>query len=414
MLIVKSLGICKVGGINLNKKYIATIIVTAAVSCLVTNTVRDIIFVNQNGKFMKKIGTVMKVIDDRYLFDIDEEKIANYAALGMTVSLDEPYTHYYDKESFQSYKNNVMSSYIGVGTSMVANSQTNEINIVGVYENSPAEKAGILPGDKIVALNGNAVDASSFSDMAQEMRGGDETTGVGSELTVTIVRNGGEPFDVKMTREFIAKTTVSGKMLDNEVAYIRISEFSAANANDENSKDTYEEFKEKLSQLRDEGMTRLIIDMRNNPGGDLDVAMNIADEFLPQCTMAYTMNKKGEKYRYRSDSEMMDMPLVILVNENSASASEAVTAAVKSQNRGTVVGKTTYGKGIVQNVIPLTDGSGMSVTSAKYYTEDGQEIHQKGVEPDVEVELKTDKNIFSLALEEDTQLKTALEKVKNQ
>lgn len=398
----------------MNKKIAVTIVVSAAVSCLVTNTVRDIMFVNQNGKFMKKIGTVMKLIDDEYLFDIDADKLADYAALGMTVALDEPYTHYYDKESFQSYKDNVMSSYIGVGMSMAANSQTNEITVVGVYSDSPAEKAGVLPGDRIVALNGNEVNASTYSDMTAQMRADTDTSGVGSEISFTLLRNGGEPFTVTMKREYIEKTTVSGKMLDNEVAYIRIEEFASKNSDDENSKNTYDEFMDKLSLLRDEGMTRLIIDLRNNPGGDLDTAMNIADEFLPQCTMAYTMNKDGEKYRYRSDSDMMDMPLVILANENSASASEAVAAAIQSQNRGIIVGKTTYGKGIVQHVIPLTDGSGMSITSAKYYTEDGTEIHQKGVAPDVEVGLQTDKNIFSLTLDEDTQLKTAYEQVKNQ
>lgn len=393
----------------MDRKYILTIAVTAAVSCLLTNTVRDIEFVRENGKFVKKVNTVMKTLNEEYLFDIDDDKAADYAALGLTASLDEPYTHYYDKETFSSYMVNNMSSYIGVGASMAADAQTNEITVVGVFEGSPAEKAGVLPGDKITALNGENVDASVFSEMAQTMRGDEKTNGAGTSLTLTISRNGSAPFDVKLIREYINKNTVTAKMLDSETAYIRISEFSSKNRNDANSKDTYDEFMEKFSLMRDEGMTKLVIDMRNNPGGDINTAMKIADKFLPQCTMAYSMNKKGERYNYKSDSDMFDLPVAVLVNGNSASASEAVTAALKSHGRAKVIGTKTFGKGIIQTVIQFVDGSGMSVTSSKYYTEDGQEIHQKGIEPDIQVEMKADKLVSQLTTDEDVQLKKALE-----
>lgn len=396
------------------RKYISTIAITAVVTCLLTNTVRDIIFVQENGKFVKKVNTVMKTIKDEYLFDIDEEKLTDYAALAMTESLEEPYTHYYSKEAFTSYMDNTVSSYIGVGTSMAANAETNEITIVGVFEGSPAEKAGILPGDKITALNGEKTDAGNFAQMAQKMRGDNGENGVGTSLTLTIVRDGKKPFDVTVVRDYINKTTVTGKMLDDKTAYIRISQFASKNRNDENSKDTYDEFMNVLSTLRDEGMMSIILDLRSNPGGDLRVAMNIADEFLPQCTMAYTMNKKGEKYSYRSSSDMMDMPLAVLVNENSASASEAVSAALQTQKRAKIIGKKTYGKGIVQTIIPFTDGSGMSVTSAKYYTEDGKEIHKNGVQPDIEVDMQINKSMSLLTLDEDVQLKRAMEEIKKQ
>lgn len=397
--------------IKINRKYVVTVIATAAVTCLLTNTVRDIMFVSENGKFVKKVNTVMKTLNDEYLFDMDADKIADYAALGMTVALDEPYTHYYDKESFTEYTTGNLSSYIGVGTSMAANSQTGKISVIGVFEGSPAEKAGVLPGDVILALNGEKVNASGFSDMAQRMRGDENENGVGTKLTLTISRNDGEPFDVVLTREYINKKTVSGKMLDKETAYIRISEFSSKNRKDENSKDTYDEFMEKISELRDEGMTKLVLDMRDNPGGDINVAMKIADELLPQCTMAYSMNKKGDKYRYKSDADMISADMAVLVNGNSASASEAVTAALKTHKRAVVIGTKTYGKGIIQTIIPFTDGSGMSVTSAKYYTEDGQEIHQKGVEPDITLEMKTEKLIPQLTLDEDIQLQRAIQEL---
>ncbi len=196
-------------------------------------------------------------------------------------------------------------------------------------------------------------------------------------------------------------------MLEDGIGYLRITGFESKT--DNNSQDTYDAFIEHISALKTAGMEKLVIDLRDNPGGDLNVVCKIADEFLPKGIITYTEDKNGKRSTIYSDDKAVDIPIVILVNGGSASASEVLTGALKDYEKATVIGTKTYGKGIVQTVYPFSDGSGMSITTAKYYTPGGTCIHKIGIEPDITVELNTDKAISELEVNEDTQLLKAIE-----
>lgn len=399
---------------NQKKHTIKVIVITAAIACLLTNTVRDLSFVAQNGKIVKKTNTVTKLLKDYYLYDIDEEKLADYASLGMTVSLDEPYTKYYDKESFSLYMANNEGSFIGVGVVISIDKDTNRVTVVSPYEDSPGEKAGILADDVILAVDGETVTAENINDIASKMRGDGLENAVGTSVTLKIQRDGGEPFDVTLTREKVQRHSVKSKMLSDGVAYMRITSFDSKRQNaSQEEKNTYDEFMENITSLNDQGMQKLILDLRGNPGGDLDVVCKIADKFLPEGKIiTYTEDKKGNRKMQRSNEKPLGLPLVVLVNGGSGSASEVLTGALKDHQAATIVGTKTYGKGIVQTVIPLSDGSGMSVTSARYFTPNGVCIHGIGIEPDIQVQMpKTLENLPVSQLDEsqDVQLKKAIE-----
>lgn len=395
------------------KKYtIKVIVITAAIACLLTNTIRDLSFVRDNGKFVKKTNTVMQTIKDYYLYDIDEEKIADYAALGMTVSLDEPYTKYYDKKSFEEYMSNNTGSFIGVGIVIAADKETNTVSVVAPYEDSPGEKAGVLAGDVILAVDGEAVTVDNINEVANKMRGDGLDNPIGTTVVLKIKRGDASVFDVSITREKIERKSVKSKMIDDGIAYIRITSFDSKPTGQTDEKDTYDEFKEQLYNLRDAGMTKLILDLRGNPGGDLDVVCKIADEFLSDGIITYTENKKGERHTKRAEAGEVNVPIVTLVNGGSASASEVLTGALKDHGKTTIVGTTTFGKGIVQTVLPFSDGSGISVTSANYFTPNGTSIHGVGIEPDVKVDMPKELENLSVSQidsEKDIQLKKAIE-----
>ena len=222
-------------------------------------------------------------------------------------------------------------------------------------------------------------------------------------------REGTGKFDITVTREKIEKISVKSKMLANNIGYVRITGFESSG--EPGSQNTYDEFKENVEALKSAGMSKMIIDVRDNPGGDLSVVCKIADMILPKGIITYTEDKHGKRTTISSDSNELDMPMAILVNGGSASASEILTGALKDYGKATVIGTKTYGKGIVQTVYPFTDGSGISITTAKYYTPNGVCIHQIGIEPDITVEMDNDKAIWELTAEEDVQLQKAIETV---
>jgi len=270
-------------------------------------------------------------------------------------------------------------------------------------DNSPAEKAGIRAGDILRAVDGEEFYSSQILDASQKLKNGE----IGSEVIVTIEREGKGTFDLTVIREKIIKETVTSKLINEDVGYIRISEFDYNKERENNN--TADEFKEHFNALKTAGMEKMIIDLRNNPGGELSVVCDIADMLVPKGIITYTEDKRGRRETYKSDKNECDMPIVLLVNGGSASASEVLTGALRDYGKATVVGTKTYGKGIVQTVIPFSDGSGMSVTIAKYYTPNGECIHEVGIEPDIVVEMDTDKTISDLEYNEDIQLQKAVE-----
>lgn len=395
------------------KRTLITIAVTAAISILATATFKDAIYIARKGNIMNKLSAVANTLDKYYLYDLDDEKLADYAALGMTVSLDEPYTRYYSKNEFSQYMGNIQSSFVGVGIVISVDRENNLVTVVSPYEDSPGERAGILAGDVILAVDGAEVTAENITEVASKMRGDNIDDPIGTSVTLKIRRDNGEPFDVALTREKVVRKSVKSKMMDDSVAYLRITSFDSKGENGE--QDTSDEFNEHLNTLRDGGMTKLILDLRGNPGGDLEVVCKIADKLLPFGTITYIEDKNGNRRSQTSDEAALGIPIVVLVNGSSASASEVLTGALKDYKAATVVGTKTYGKGIVQTVIPLTDGSGMSVTSARYFTPNGVCIHGVGIEPDIKIDMPNAlKNLPVSQLDEaqDVQLKKALEIIK--
>ena len=379
-----------------------TIVITAIITFALTGILSAVIFVSSMSDGYLKIGVVREMLKEYSLFDVDDEKLVDYAAIGMAASVNDPYTAYYPEEEFKAYTDNVMSSYIGVGVTIGADIEKNEITVISTVEDGPAYKAGIKSGDIITAVDGKSYEASRMTEATMYIKSGE----AGTSVTLTIERDG-KRFDVDVVREKIDKESVKSKVLKKDTGYLRITSFEGKM--DYNDKDTYDEFCEHMSALESAGIKKLIIDLRDNPGGDYKVVCNIVDRMIPEGIITYTEDKNGKRETTYSDKEEITIPVAILINGGSASASEILTGALKDYKKATIIGTKTYGKGIVQRVYPFTDGSGMSITIAKYFTPSGVCIHDIGIEPDIMDPLDTDKAITELEYAEDTQLQAAME-----
>ena len=353
----------------------------------------------------KKLEQIQDIIDKKYLFeekiDTSEEEAGIYQ--GFLSGLYDPYAVYYTPDELTSFLDETNGSYCGIGALVSQNVQTGVSTIVRVFEGSPAEEAGILPGDALYKVDGNEVIGMDLSLLVNNYVKGEE----GSQLTITVYReNSGEYKDITLTRRPIDVQTVSGKMLDEEIGYISVAEFDRVTA---------DQFKSKIEELQGEGMKRLIIDLRNNPGGEVTTVVSMADYILKDGGRILTVaNKKGTEETYDAeDGHSLEIPMVVLVNGNSASASEVFTGAMKDYGVATIVGTKTFGKGIVQTLMPLSDGSAIKLTTDHYYTPNGNDIHGKGIEPDLEVELDEEAaQEVVIPEEKDNQLQKAVEVVK--
>lgn len=364
------------------------------------------------GKYLKpilKLNQVMNLLDDKFYFNADKMLLTDYALAGMTIATNDPYTNYYNKEQFASYLNSGENSYIGIGVILSPTEDNKHLQVISAMEGSPGEKAGILSGDIIVEVNGEAVTADDLSAVAEKLRGKEKDIGVVVNLKVS--RNAEETLDIAVEKSPILKDTVRSKVIDNGIGYIRINAFDRQDSSNRNSTDTFDEFKSEIDLLQSQGINKLILDVRDNPGGDVKVVSRIVDYLLPEGVIAYTEDKHGKKDYIYSDKNYIDMKIVVLANGGSASASEILTGALKDRQRAFVVGTKTYGKGIVQTIFPLSDGSGISITTSKYYLPNGACIHGIGIEPDFVVTLPEDINKPTSLLtdEEDTQLQKAIE-----
>lgn len=353
----------------------------------------------------KKLEQIQDIIDKKYLFeekiDTSEEEAGIYQ--GFLSGLNDPYAVYYTPDELTSFLDETNGSYCGIGALVSQNVQTGVSTIVRVFEGSPAEEAGILPGDALYKVDGTEVIGMDLSLLVNNYVKGEE----GSQLTITVYReNSGEYKDITLTRRPIDVQTVSGKMLDEEIGYISVAEFDRVAA---------DQFKSKIEELQGEGMKRLIIDLRNNPGGEVTTVVSMADYILKDGGRILTVaNKKGTEETYDAeDGHSLEIPMVVLVNGNSASASEVFTGAMKDYGVATIVGTKTFGKGIVQTLMPLSDGSAIKLTTDHYYTPNGNDIHGKGIEPDLEVELDEEAaQEVVIPEEKDNQLQKAVEVVK--
>lgn len=339
-------------------------------------------YLRQAKNIYQKVATVRYVLDNEYLYEYDEDKLADYAALGMVMSLDEPYTMYYPAEEFAKYSDSGNGDFIGIGIIVTADYEKNNINIESVVKGSPAEKAGICDGDILCGVNGKEYSVEEYTEAVARVRGNAGDGSVGENVKITVIRNG-EKKDFDIIREKVHTDSVETKLLNADIGYIKISKF---NGSDGTNQTTYEEFREKYNEIRANGAKKLIIDLRDNGGGNLDVVVDIIDMLVPKGNIMYSEDKNGNRSYRKSDAEETDMPMAVLVNGQSASASELMTGALRDYEKATIVGTKTYGKGVMQGVYPFTDGSAMVVTIAKYYTPKGICVQDEGITPDIIIE----------------------------
>ena len=344
----------------------------------------------------KKTGEIEELINAYYLDEIDGQKVEDTMYTGMVAGLEDLYSVYYSKEELESMEESISGAYSGIGATLTQDPDTGELSVVSCFDGTPAQEAGLQPGDVITGWNGKSVEGIELSELVSKIKTDPE-----EQLTLEIERDG-ENLEVELTRREVQIPTVEYEMLDNQIGYIRLVEFDEVTA---------DQFKEALEDLENQNMEKLIIDVRNNPGGVLQVVCDMLDQLLPEGLIVYTEDKNGNRKEYTSDEEhQFTKPLAVLANENSASASEIFAGAIQDYGIGTIVGTTTFGKGIVQRTFYLSDGTGVKLTVAKYYTPKGHDIHKKGITSDVEIELDEElKNQSSISHEEDNQLQKAIE-----
>lgn len=351
---------------------------------------------------IEKLDTLMQVVDYYYLYDYDEEEMINALYRAVFESLGDPYSVYYTKEEYDSFMESSSGSYCGIGVVVQQNVETGIVTAVKPYTNCPGYEAGIRPEDLILAVDGVEITGMDLNAAVALIRGEEGTT-----VTITLQR-GDEVFDVVATRRQIDVETVTYKVLGDNIGYIAIDEFDEVTA---------DQFSKALDALLDEeGVDALVIDIRNNPGGLLNIVVDMLDEILPKGLIVSVKDRNGKTEEYNSDSATrLDVPLAVLINGNSASASEIFAGAIQDYGVGTLVGTTTFGKGIVQTIFSLRDGTGVKVTIEDYYTPSGRSIHKIGVDPDVEIDLPEElKTLVTIPEDQDIQLQKALEILKEQ
>lgn len=352
---------------------------------------------------IEKLSVLQMLVDTYYLDEVDNDALATGIYKGFIASLDDPYSTYYTKEEYKSLLESSSGVYFGIGAVVSQDVKTGVITIVKPYKDTPAYKAGLLPDDIIYKVEGEEVTGKDLSEVVSKMKGKE-----GTKVNITIIREGvDEPIDFNIERQKINIPTIEHKMLDGDIGYIQITEFDEI---------TISQFYSAINELEKLGMKGLVVDVRDNPGGLLNSVVNILDRLLPKCLIVYTEDKyKQREEEHAENPDKFDKPLAVLINGNSASASEIFAGAIQDYGIGTIVGTTSFGKGIVQKVIPLTDGTAVKLTISKYFTPKGRDIHKTGIKPDVEVELDDEvKQLVNIPIEKDNQLQKAIEIIKEQ
>lgn len=322
---------------------------------------------------VEKLGVLEETVDKYFWKDVEEETLQDGIYKGMLAALDDPYSVYYTKEELISLQQQTEGIYYGIGAYISKDLETGYVQISRIIKGTPAEESDLMQGDYIYAIEGESMYGKESDYVVSKIKGEE-----GTFVTITVLREGeADPIDIDVERRRIESPTVEYEMYDNGIAYIQITEFDLV---------TTGQFEEAYNQAKADGMKGLIIDLRSNPGGNLSTVCDIARMLLPKGLIVYTEDKYGKREEYKCDgSNEIDVPLVVLADGYSASASEILTGAVKDYGIGTIVGTTTYGKGIVQKVINLSDGSALKLTVSTYFTPNGNNIHGIGIEPDIEV-----------------------------
>lgn len=345
--------------------------------------------------FTQKIKYLENMIDEEYLGEISTDKLEEGVYAGLIYGLGDVYSRYYTKDEYEQESVTTEGSYVGIGVAMQKYT-AGGVQIVECYKGSTAEEAGVKVDDVITAINGEDITDTELQDVVSMIKDNED-----KDVVLTVQRKGEDTQEITVKVSNVELPSVFGEMLDENTGYIQITEFKGV---------TVEQYEEVFADLKEQGMERLVVDLRDNPGGLLNVVCDILRDILPEGLIVYTEDKNGNRSEETCDGKNpLDMPLAVLVNGNSASASEIFAGAVKDYGLGTIVGTTTYGKGVVQSIRQLSDGSAVKLTIANYYTPKGNSINKTGIRPDVEVELSPELlNQEEITHEEDNQLQAAL------
>ncbi|WP_299035505.1 S41 family peptidase [uncultured Anaerococcus sp.] len=328
-----------------------------------------------------EMDSLKGLLDKNFLFDYKDEDFYNGALKGMFANLGDPYTAYYPEDEYTKLMENLDGRYKGIGVT-VSNSKEGMIKVVQVFENSPAKEAGMKSGDFIKSVEGTDFDGTELDKAVALIRGEPGTKVKLEVLRVSEDKPDGEEIPMLVERRDVTVDTVHSESLDldgKKIGYLRLSAFDDI---------TWGDFKDAYLKLKNDDVDGLVLDLRNNPGGALDVCLNIADTFLNEGVIVTTEDKNGNVITEKSDADMDDIPMTVLINENSASASEILAGALKDRGRAKIVGTKSFGKGIVQKLFPLENGAGAKITISEYKTPNGEKINKVGVKPDIEVENK--------------------------
>ena len=353
-------------------------------------------------KQYEKLDMLMQLVELYYYEDVDTDEMLENAAVGLIAGIGDVYSMYYTEEEMEAFNEETEGEYAGIGCQLLADPTDQLITVTRVFKGSPAEEAGMRSGDKIVYVEDVYYTAYEMDAAVDVMRGTP-----GESVKVTVLR-GLETVDFDITRKVVNINYVEYEILDGGIGYVMVYDFLG---------DAVEGFKAALAAFQDANVKGIILDLRNNGGGLLDASVEMADMILPEGTVVSICDKYDNEETFTVDNEYYDVPMVVLVNGYSASASEILSGAIRDTGEGTLVGTKTFGKGVVQSVIDFPDGSGLKVTTARYFTPSGECIHGVGIEPDVEIELDEDVvtryGINNLPHEQDAQLQKAIELIEN-
>lgn len=346
----------------------------------------------------KKLAQIQKLIDKNYLSDVDADALRDGIYKGYVSGLDDPYSVYYNEEETKALNETTQGEYQGIGAVLTEDADTGIVTIVQVYKDSPAEKAGVKANDILYKVDDTEMTGLDLNKVVTYIKGDK-----GTKVKLTVIRGDDkEQLELTATRDKIEAQTVSHKMLEDNIGYIQVTEFDSV---------TTDQYKSALDDLENQGMTGLVVDLRNNPGGNVSTVCDMLDMMLPEGLIVYTQDKDGNKETATSDEEhQFTKPLVVLMNGNSASASEIYAGAIQDYGIGKIVGTQSYGKGVVQQIFDLGDGTSVKLTIADYYTPKGRNINGKGITPDVEVEYQADES----NPDADNQLDKAVEVLKSE
>lgn len=397
-----------------NKKYkiykvIMIIVLTAFITFMVTSITLYSYFTKNpisasaestNKGIESKLNKYREIIDKYYLGDVDDTALEEGAIKGYIEGLGDPYTEYISKDEMDTYLDDTMGNFVGIGIYMIKNTEYDKIQVLSTIKGSPAEKAGIQSGDLILSADGVEYSADDMSVAANKIKGEE-----GTNVVIEILR-GSEKIKYDIKREKVKVNQVEGKVLSNNIGYIKFTSFDETTA---------EDFKNQYQELAKKGIQSLIIDLRNNGGGIVDQALEIADYITTKdSVLLYEVDKNGkEKVRKAESDPIINMPIIVLTNENTASASEILAGALKDLGKAKTVGTKTYGKGVIQQILKLNDGSGLKITIEEYQTPNKNKINKVGIEPDETVELPSSvSSSLNVNESDDTQLQKAIEMLK--